>query len=228
MMLISIIVTRPPLHVAIPLQAVAVWRASHAGFCSLPLLRHAAVLQRTSARRAWAAGLAGQGGVPCRPCLLRTCVRRHVGASIAEAPSPLPPLADLLHWGMSLVLAGAFASPMPMTSLILPEGDTPRCEAALLFFNLLVGGLLPLLLLVPLSGNYPQGSGAGDARRRPQASGQLARLERRLGRTLGLFIYERHGAEGRRAGRVTCSSLLAMRWMVLVACTWVVSCVLYS
>lgn len=116
---------------------------------------------------------------------------------------------------MSL-LAGALTFP---TKHVVPKDDTPRCEAALLFCNLLLGGLLPLLLLAPLSG--------GGARRAAPTSCPLARLERALCRALRLFLYELHPADGGRAERVPCLSPLVLRWMVLVACTWAASCLLY-
>lgn len=172
-------------------------------------------------------GWLARGVASSRPCLLHKCLRwRTVGERKHRLDKrPLPPLADLLHLSMSL-LAAAVAS--PMASLMVPDGDKARCEAALLFFNLLLGGLLPLLLLVPLSVSRPQGGGDGDAQRRPQSSCLLARLEGTLSRTLGCFIYEQHAAEGRSSGRMSSSSLLVMRWVVLVACTWVVACMLYA
>lgn len=113
----------------------------------------------------------------------------------------------------------AAACAFPISSHVVPKGDTPRCQAALLFSNLLLGGLLPLLLLAP--------SGS-DARRGPLASSALARLERGLCRALRLFIHEQHPGEGGHTERVFLLPPLVLRWVVLVTCTWCCCCLLYS
>lgn len=112
--------------------------------------------------------------------------------------------------------------------LMIPTTPGARCWALLLFYNVLFGLLLPLLLLAPLRQQSRPPSGGGDgggggtAGGRPsQRQGLLGRLDRCIEAGLRAMLWPQAADE-----RVTALCVWLARWLLLLTLLWMACCLL--
>jgi len=129
--------------------------------------------------------------------------------------------------GISLTCSSLPTQPTPCPLLCAAAPDA-RCWALLLFYNVLLGLLLPLLLLVPLrqqsqpaSGGDGGGSGSRNGGSRPRRRGLLGRLDRCIESCLRSLLWPPAADD-----RITLLFGWLARWLLLLTLLWMGCCLL--